>query len=75
MGSVAGQHENSLPVGLRDHAVVIGTNTIYVLGGKDDSNIYNEIYYASINTDGSLGTWQTASVTLPANLWGHTAVY
>jgi len=66
---------NSLPVGLRDHAVVIGTNTIYVLGGKDATNIYDEIYYATINTDGSLGTWQTASVTLPATLWGHTAVY
>ncbi|MCD4788657.1 MAG: hypothetical protein K8R37_01560, partial [Bacteroidales bacterium] len=67
--------ENSLPVGLRDHAVVIGTNTIYVLGGRDDTNIYNEIYFATINTDGSIGTWQTASVTLPATLWGHTAVY
>ncbi|MCB2219784.1 MAG: T9SS type A sorting domain-containing protein [Bacteroidetes bacterium] len=66
---------NPLPVGLRDHAVVIGTNTIYVLGGRDASNIYNTIYFATINTDGSLGTWETASVTLPANLWGHTAVY
>ncbi len=67
--------QNSLPVGLRDHAVVIGTNTIYVLGGQDGSNIYDAIYYADINTDGSLGAWQTASVTLPVSLWGHTAVY
>jgi len=66
---------NPLPVGLRDHAVVIGTNTIYVLGGKDESTIYSTIYYASINADGSIGTWQTSSVNLPANLWGHTAVY
>lgn len=66
---------NPLPVGLRDHAVVIGTNTIYVLGGRDATNIYNTIYYATINTDGSIGAWQTASVTLPASLWGHTAVY
>ncbi len=67
--------ENSIPVGLRDHTVVTGTNTIYVLGGQDGANIYDEIYYADINTDGSLGTWQTASVTLPTELWGHTAVY
>jgi len=66
---------NSLPVGLRDHAVVIGTNTIYVLGGRDDTNIYNEIYFATINTDGSIGNWQTSATTLPATLWGHTAVY
>ncbi|RKX82130.1 MAG: hypothetical protein DRP70_16840, partial [Spirochaetes bacterium] len=66
---------NSLPLGLRDHAVVIGTNTIYVLGGKDGTSIYDEIYFATINTDGSIGTWQTASVTLPETLWGHTAVY
>ncbi|MCD4746564.1 MAG: right-handed parallel beta-helix repeat-containing protein, partial [Bacteroidales bacterium] len=66
---------NSLPVGLRDHAVVMGINTIYVLGGKDGTNIYDEIYFATINTDGSIGTWQTASVTLPVELWGHTAVY
>lgn len=66
---------NSLPVGLRDHAVVIGTNTIYVLGGRDDTNIYNEIYFATINTDGSIGDWQTSATTLPATLWGHTAVY
>lgn len=66
---------NPLPVGLRNHAVVIGTNTIYVLGGRDDTNLYNTIYYANINTDGSIGAWQTSLVTLPAALWGHTAVY
>ncbi len=66
---------NALPVGLRDHAVVIGTNTIYVLGGRDASTIYNTIYYAAINTDGSIGAWQTSAVSLPATLWGHTAVY
>lgn len=66
---------NPLPAGLRDHAVVIGTNTIYVLGGRDGTNLYNTIYYANINTDGSIGAWQTSSVTLPATLWGHTAAY
>ncbi|RLD58998.1 MAG: hypothetical protein DRJ05_07080, partial [Bacteroidetes bacterium] len=66
---------SSLPLGLRDHAVVIGTNTIYVLGGKDGTGIYDEIYFATINTDGSIETWQVASVTLPETLWGHTAVY
>jgi hypothetical protein len=65
----------SLPVALSSHAVVAGNNTIYVIGGRDDSNIYNTIYHATINTDGSIGSWQTSSVSLPTNLWGHTAVY
>ncbi|MDD2636926.1 MAG: hypothetical protein PHW82_15645 [Bacteroidales bacterium] len=65
----------SIPGDRRDHAVVIGNNTIYVLGGKDDTNMYNTIYYAKINTSGSIGTWQTSSVSLPSDLWGHTAVY
>ncbi|MFZ4523936.1 MAG: Kelch repeat-containing protein, partial [Bacteroidales bacterium] len=66
---------NPLPVALRDPAVVIGTNTIYVMGGRDASQVYNTIYYAAINTDGTIGAWQTSAVTLPVNLWGHTATY
>lgn len=66
---------NSLPVAMKDVAVVIGTNTIYVLGGRDASQVYSTIYYAAINTDGSIGTWQTSAVALPAARWGHTAVY
>jgi len=66
---------NPLPVALRDPAVVIGTNTIYVMGGRDGSQVYNTIYYASINTNGTIGAWQISAVTLPANLWGHTATY
>ncbi|MBM3436770.1 MAG: hypothetical protein FJY07_11200, partial [Bacteroidetes bacterium] len=66
---------NSLPVGLKDAAVVIGTNTIYVIGGRDGSQAYNTIYYATINTDASIGTWQTSAVSLPVVRWGHTAAY
>ena len=66
---------NPLPVALRDPAVVIGTNTIYVMGGRDATQVYNTIYYAAINADGTIGAWQTSGVTLPANLWGHTATY
>ncbi len=64
-----------LPVALRDPAVVIGTNTIYVMGGRDGSQVYNTIYYATLSADGSIGAWQTSPVTLPVNLWGHTATY
>ncbi len=66
---------NPLPVPLKDPAVVVGTNTIYVMGGRDDTQIFNTIYYAAINYDGTIGAWQTSAVTLPAGLWGHTAAY
>jgi hypothetical protein len=66
---------NDLPVAMKDMAVVIGTNTIYVIGGRDASQVYSTIYYAAINTDGSIGAWQTSAVSLPAARWGHTAVY
>lgn len=75
-GGVSGWTElNPLPVGLRDHAVVIGTNTIYVLGGRDATNLYNTIYFATINADGSIGDWQTSAESLTVPLWGHTTVY
>lgn len=66
---------NPLPVPIKDPAVVVGTNTIYVMGGRDDTQRFNTIYYAAINYDGTIGAWQTSAVTLPAALWGHTAVY
>lgn len=66
---------DSLPVGLRDPAVVVGANTIYVMGGRNASQVFNSIYYATINSDGTIGSWQTSEVTLPESLWGHAAVY
>ncbi|MBC8485614.1 MAG: right-handed parallel beta-helix repeat-containing protein [Bacteroidetes bacterium] len=66
---------NALPVPLRDHAVVVGINTIYVLGGRTNGAPSDAIYYASINSDGTIGSWQTSGITLPQPLWGHTAQY
>ena len=67
---------NALPLALRDHAVVIGINFIYVLGGRTDSGSpIDAIYYASINSDGTIGSWQVSSVSLPQAIWGHTAHY
>lgn len=72
-GITGWNYQNSLPQGLKDAAVVIGNNTIYVLGGRNATQVFNTIYYASIAGDGSLGPWQTSAVTLPVPLWGHTA--
>jgi len=66
---------SSLPVAIRDHAVVTGTNQIYVLGGRDASTIHNTIYTTSLGLTGGIGSWTTSTNSLPENLWGHTAVY
>nr|NQU93723.1 hypothetical protein [Bacteroidota bacterium] len=66
---------NNLPVALRDHAVVTGVGYLYVIGGLMDGSPSDQIYYAQINTDGSIGSWNTSSISLPQPLWGHTAKY
>ncbi|MEI7982027.1 MAG: right-handed parallel beta-helix repeat-containing protein, partial [Bacteroidota bacterium] len=66
---------NPLPVALRDPAVVVGTNIIYVLGGRNATQVFDAIYYAAINADGTIGAWQTSDVKLPTALWGHSAVF
>lgn len=38
---------NPLPVALRDPAVLVGTNTIYVIGGRNGTQIFDAIYYLS----------------------------
>lgn len=66
---------SSLPVAIRDHAVVTGTNQLYVFGGRDGSTIYNTIYTTNLGLTGGIGSWATSTISLPENLWGHTAVY
>lgn len=34
---------------------------VYILGGWNGSTDYNDVQYASFNTDGSLGSWQTTT--------------
>jgi hypothetical protein len=41
---------------------------VYVMGGDYSSTNQSTIYYAKLNSDGSLGAWQTASNTIPDSL-------
>ncbi len=66
---------DSLPVGLRDHTFVSANGYLYVIGGRQDGLPSDNIYYASINANGTINAWQLASVHLPQALWGHTASY
>lgn len=49
-------------------AVVVG-NRIYYAGGFNNSGAQDEVYYATINPDGTLGAWSLAGL-LPETLFG-----
>jgi parallel beta-helix repeat protein len=66
---------SSLPDGVRNHATIIGDNTIYVIGGVTHDGVSDKIYYASMSLNGNLGEWKLMDVRLPVPLQGHTAVY
>lgn len=66
---------SSLPIALGNHALVTGTNQLYVIGGRNDTTIFNTIYTTSIGLTGGIGSWTASTSNLPENLWGHTAVY
>ncbi len=55
---------NSLPKKLQIGAAVIANNGIYFAGGETEpGSAWNQnIYFAEINADGSLGTWQDAGI-------------
>jgi hypothetical protein len=52
----------SLPNALRQFQPVVSNGYVYVIGGRDNSNTtVATSYYAKINTDGTLGTWNTTT--------------
>ena len=52
----------SLPTGLRQFQPVVANGYIYVIGGRDNSNAtVATSYYAKINSDGTLGSWNTTT--------------
>lgn len=49
-----------------DAATITSNGFIYMIGGFDGTNTFNSVYYAKMNADGSVGTWQcqgTAAAT------------
>lgn len=52
----------ALPTGLRQFQPVVANGYIYVIGGRDNSNAtVATSYYAKINADGTLGSWNTTT--------------
>ena len=51
----------SFTTGRNNLSMVAYRGNVYVLGGYDGTNAYNDVQYAAINTDGSLGSWTATS--------------
>ncbi|MFO0920541.1 MAG: hypothetical protein U0451_02610 [Candidatus Saccharimonadales bacterium] len=70
---------NNLPAQRADSAAVSVNGYMYVIGGVDNSTstadaASNVVYYAKVNSNGTVGSWSTTSA-LPAARAGHTATY
>lgn len=54
-----------LPNNLSQGGAVTVGDWIYFMGGRNSSGIKQEVYYAPLNPDGTIGNWDTSSVSLP----------
>ena len=71
-------------VGHYNHASLAYNGYIYVLGGTDGTNVLNDVQYAPINGNGTLGAWHYTHISLddgttyvagfPVTRHKHTAV-
>ncbi len=65
----------SLPEALFRPSVVKYEGRIYVVGGKNASNVpQNSVYFAAVQPDGNITGWTQSSAPLPVGLSGHNAV-
>jgi N-acetylneuraminic acid mutarotase len=55
------------------HTSVAYNGYLYVLGGTNGSTKYNDVQYAPINANGTIGTW-TATTSFTTARYGHTSV-
>ncbi len=64
----------AMPVALKDMAVVATQTQLIVFGGRNGNGASDKIYAASLNDDGSIGSWKELSFTLAQPCWGMNAV-
>ena len=55
------------------HTSVVYDGSLYVIGGSADDGQHDDVWYAQINLDGSLGSW-TSTTPLPVEKSNHTSV-
>ena len=64
----------SLSTSRYEHTAVAYNGYMYVLGGSNGSSALNDVQYAPINTNGSLGTWTATSSFTTARVFSTTVV-
>ena len=62
-----------LPIRIWDHSAVVWNSRIYITGGHNGTDYQSTVYYAVINSDGSLGAWQTGNA-LPVGIYQHSSI-
>lgn len=63
----------SFPTTITNYEVILNENMVYIIGGLTGTGVTNNVFAASINSDYSLGTWNTIT-SLPSSMYGTTAV-
>ncbi len=55
-------NSNNLPAGRFKHGSATYNGYVYVVGGNDNSDVaQEEVYYAKLNANGSIGTWASTT--------------
>ena len=61
----------SLPIsGMNENIVLATRNRVYIIGGRGNQDVSTSIFVASINQDGTLGSWSNSGLTLPIATYG-----
>jgi hypothetical protein len=63
----------SLPAARGYHSSVVANGYVYVMGGSN-GGAQSSVYYAKINSDGTIGSWSTNGNSLPAGVAAGSAV-
>ena len=63
----------ALPGTVADSQAIVTNSRVYLLGGQINGTASATVYTAPINTDGTLGTWTTATA-LPGTVTGSQAI-
>ena len=64
----AWQAATAMPRALYYHRMVVHDGQLVVLGGKDDGAEYANVFTATINSDGTIGSWSTQP-SLPQSIY------
>lgn len=70
-GTISSWSSSTIPAPLADHSTIAYNGWFYLIGGVDDMlTVYDTIYKAPINPDGSLGGW-TLESNMPQGRLNH----